>query len=541
MAEAGIAAENPLKVFISYSRKDEDFAEELLTGLALLGFQPYLDKHDIVAGEDWEARLGRLIEAADTVVFVISPDAVASERCAWEVERTIVLKKRLLPIVWRRVDEAQVPSRLRQLNYIFFDRPLMSVPSLAMLATALKTDIDWVREQTRLGEAALRWDARGRAEALLLRGEELASARGWLAAQPQYASEPTLLHLEFISSSEDAEEARTAVEQQRLDQMRAALEREKSAVERAKAAVQRTQRALASTAALFACIVVGGVGWYYEGPLKEQYHWRVAMGPLVLATHEEVQLAAVPGAAFKECARGCPTMIVVPAGKFMMGSVEGGSNDEMPQHEVAIAKPFAVGKFEISFAEWDECTTAGSCPTVSDNGWGRMNRPVVLVSWEDAKRYVAWLAGLTGKDYRLLSEAEWEYAARAGSTTAYWWGPEIGTGNANCYSCGTQWDGKQTSPVGIFKPNAFGLYDMLGNVWEWVEDDWHSSYRDAPIDGSVWRGGEDTSQVIRGGAWGNNPAELRSAYRGWNRPGSRRINIGFRVARSLSPPTSASR
>src|SRR5262245_63771846 len=166
---AGAVGQN-LKVFISYSRKDEEFAQELLSGLQLVGFEPYLDKHDIAAGENWEQRLGRLIEAADTVVYVISPNAVASERCAWEVERTVTLKKRLLPIVWRRVDEAQVPPRLKQLNYLFFDRPLTFVPSLKALATALRTDLEWIREHTRIGEAALRCDARGRAEALLWRG-----------------------------------------------------------------------------------------------------------------------------------------------------------------------------------------------------------------------------------------------------------------------------------------------------------------------------------------------------------------------------------
>jgi TIR domain len=138
MATIGAAVQK-LKVFVSYSRKDEDFAQELLGGLELAGFEPYLDKHDIAAGEDWEARLGRLIESADTVVFVISPDAVASERCAWEVERTVDLKKRVLPIVWRRVDEAQVPPRLQQLNYIFFDRPLTFATSVKALATALRT------------------------------------------------------------------------------------------------------------------------------------------------------------------------------------------------------------------------------------------------------------------------------------------------------------------------------------------------------------------------------------------------------------------
>src|SRR5215468_12524857 len=171
MADARAAEDRKLKVFISYSRKYEDFAQELLSGLQLSGFESYLDKHDIAAGEDWEARLGRLIEAADTVVFVISPDAVASERCAWEVDRTVTLKKRLLPIVWRRVDEAEVPQKLKQLNYIFFDRPLTFAPSLKALATALRTDLEWIREHTRLGEAAMRWKARGRNEALLLRGE----------------------------------------------------------------------------------------------------------------------------------------------------------------------------------------------------------------------------------------------------------------------------------------------------------------------------------------------------------------------------------
>jgi TIR domain len=265
MAGTGVEEPVKLKVFISYSRKDEDFAQELLGALEIMGFEPYLDKHDIAAGEDWEVRLGRLIEAADTVVFVISPDAVASERCAWEVERTVTLKKRLLPIVFRRVEEAQVPTHLKQLNYIFFDRPLNFIPPLKALTTALKTDIAWIREHTRLGEAALRWDARGRAEALLLRGEELAAAKSWLGAQPQFAPEPTLLHHEFIKAGEDAEAARSSAERQRLDQMAAAqaerekaLERERAAqeerekaLERERTALRRGRRALAVATGLF--------------------------------------------------------------------------------------------------------------------------------------------------------------------------------------------------------------------------------------------------------------------------------------------------
>jgi hypothetical protein len=237
-----------LKVFISYSRKDEDFAQELLIGLQITGFEPYLDKHDIAAGEDWEQRLGSLIEAADTVVFVVSPDAMASDRCAWEVNRTVDLKKRLLPIVFRRVEEAQVPPRLKQLNYIFFDRPFSFAPSLQALATALRTDVEWVREHTRIGELALRWDGRGRAEALLLRGEELAAAKTWLAAQPQYAPEPTLLHHEFIKAGEDAEIARAGAERKRLDDMATAQAERQSALDDAQTALKREAEAQAGRA-----------------------------------------------------------------------------------------------------------------------------------------------------------------------------------------------------------------------------------------------------------------------------------------------------
>src|SRR5215813_5548309 len=239
MADVRAAEDRKLKVFISYSRKDEDFAQELLSGLQLSGFEPYLDKHDIAAGEDWKARLGRLIEPADTVIFVISPDAVASERCAWEVAYAATLKKRILPVVWRRVEAKEVPQRLKQVNYIFFDRPLISLPSLIALATALRTDIEWVLEHTRLGEAALRWDQRGRAEALLLRSEELAAARAWLASQPKYAPDPTLLHHEFIKEAEDSEAARTSHERKRLDEIAAALEQVKLAQDERDKALRR--------------------------------------------------------------------------------------------------------------------------------------------------------------------------------------------------------------------------------------------------------------------------------------------------------------
>src|SRR5262249_38251231 len=145
---------------------------------------------------------------------------------------------------------------------------------------------------------------------------------------------------------------------------------------------------------------------------------------------------------------------------------EGRSDEESPRHPVTVKTPFAVGKFAVTFDEWDACVAAAACPKAGEP-WGREKMPAVNVTWEDAKQYVRWLSWLTGKEYRLLTEAEWEYAARAGTATRYYWGDEIGKGNANCDGCGSEWDGKQTAPVDSFKPNAFGLHDMAGNVWQW--------------------------------------------------------------------------
>jgi formylglycine-generating enzyme required for sulfatase activity len=249
---------------------------------------------------------------------------------------------------------------------------------------------------------------------------------------------------------------------------------------------------------------------------------------------ESVALAK-PGHTFLDCESGCPAMIVIPAGKFMMGSPEnepGGSFSEHPRHEVTIAKPFAVSKFEVTFAEWDACVAAAACPHVSDS-WGRGRLPVINVSWDHAKQYAGWLSRLTGKEYRLLTEAEWEYAARAGGVAGYAWGDDIGKGNANCDGCDSQWDLQQTAPVGSFAPNAFGLHDMHGNVWEWVEDSWHDSYKGAPTDGSAWLQDADPKfHVIRGGSWRNDPEFARAAARFKRIGGVRFDTLGFRVARA---------
>jgi formylglycine-generating enzyme required for sulfatase activity len=249
----------------------------------------------------------------------------------------------------------------------------------------------------------------------------------------------------------------------------------------------------------------------------------------------------VPGAVteFKDCA-SCPHMTIVPAGEFTMGSPPAEQQAEA-QHRVTIATPFAVSKFEITFDDWNACVSDGGCDNArpNDEGWGRGRHPVIHMSFDLAKTYVAWLSRKTGKTYRLLTEAEWEYAARAGTTTTFAFGDSLSPGSAN-YNASTDGSGpseenrQKTVPVGSFLPNAFGLHDMHGNVSEWVEDCFHNDYTaKAPTDGSAWVEGNCTGRVLRGGSWEDSDAELRSAARvGEYRYNSSYVD-GFRIARSL--------
>ena len=248
-----------------------------------------------------------------------------------------------------------------------------------------------------------------------------------------------------------------------------------------------------------------------------------------------------PGTAFRDCP-ACPEMVVVPPGSFTMGSPLGEEwrkPGEGPQRRVTIGRAFAVGKYEVSFGEWDACVSTGGCSHMPDDaGWGRDRWPVMNVSWHDAKAYVRWLSRRTGKRYRLLSEAEWEYAARAGTQTAYHWGDAIGRSRASCAEgCSSRRDYKHHAvPVGSFAPNGFGLHDMHGNVEEWVEDCWHRSYSGAPSDGRAWTSGGDCgTRVKRGGSWGDRSRDLRAAARSRVSADNRDWSSGFRVARTLSP------
>jgi formylglycine-generating enzyme required for sulfatase activity len=319
------------------------------------------------------------------------------------------------------------------------------------------------------------------------------------------------------------------------------------------ASQRRIIRMQAIVSLLLVGIIAGLVGWINQSYVKEQVNWYMTMRPYLVANvwpyvlTPEAERALKPLASFRECAKDCPEMVVIPAGDFMMGSPatekdrRNNENDgNGRQHKVTIAKAFAVSKYEVTFSDWDACVSVGGCPLegrATDADWGRGTRPVIYVNWDDAKTYAAWLSKITGNAYRLLTEAEYEYAARAGTTTAYSWGDDIkkdGKAMANCNGCGSQWDNKQTAPMGSFAANAFGLYDMAGNVWEWVKDCYHDNYNGSPADGSAWTTGDCKYRVVRGSSW-NLAQVVRSANRGWLTASGRYYSLGFRVGRTLTP------
>jgi formylglycine-generating enzyme required for sulfatase activity len=299
-----------------------------------------------------------------------------------------------------------------------------------------------------------------------------------------------------------------------------------------------------------------------------------APGGAVPGSHEPM-----PGTVFRD-GEDCPEMVVIPAGEFTMGSPEseeGRSADEGPQHKVRIARPFALGRYELTVAEFSRFVAATGYKTEAErnpgegiaawddqkNEWawsqGKSwrdpgfvqgdNHPVVGVSWNDAIAHIKWLSEKTRKAYRLASEAEWEYAARAGTTTARFWGEDPNQASRYANVADRQLKAKfpnwpwpvhdcddgfaESAPVGSFEPNAFGLHDMIGNVWEWVQDCWNDSYKGAPADGRAWESGDCGRRVLRGGSWGGRPEDARAADRGRGGPGDRSLILGFRVARTL--------
>ncbi len=529
IAAGGTPQSAKTRVFLSYSRMDSGFTDDLAEALAERGYIPDYDRSGsdpanidsgISAEDPWWQRLQQMIAKADTIVFIVTPDSTASPACDEEIAYAQGLGKRIIPILRRPIDFAKAPPRLSAINVkldFTDDREAMFSAALDRLCIALDMDVVWYRENRRLTQLALDWDWEGRPSDRLMSSADIKATARLLENRPRNAELPPQVLIDFRDESSKRQENEA----------------------------RRLRRMQTASSVLMVCMIAGLVGWINQAFLIDQWNWYVKMRPymkahvrpFVLTAEAERALKPLQGS-FHECDNNCPQMIVVPAGSFTMGSpgTENGHDPrESPQHKVTIAQPFAVSKLPITFDDWDACVSVGGCPHNSDS-FGRGTMPAINVTWEEAERYAAWLSLMTGAPYRLLSEAEMEYAARAGTTTAYPWGDEIGKGNANCKSCGSEWDGRQTSPVGSFKPNAFGLFDMQGNVFQWVEDCSQDSHDGAPGDGSARTSANCKRHVVRGGSWYDIPDYLRSANRSRVDPSdSRDDDLGFRIARTLRP------
>lgn len=237
------------------------------------------------------------------------------------------------------------------------------------------------------------------------------------------------------------------------------------------------------------------------------------------------------GSEINDCP-ACPALISVSPGSFTMGS-NSSDPSEKPAHQVTVNTSFAIGKYEVTVQQWNACADASACPRITQAANTNPTAPMRDVSWDDAQQYVKWLSTVSGKPYRLPTEAEWEYAARGGTNTRYWWGEQMLTGKANCKDCGQPWRVDGPANVGTFAANPYGLYDMNGSVWEWVSDCWHNSFKDAPVDGRAWDQPNCSVRVIRGGSWREGANYMVSSTRFKYDASVRHSQNGFRVARSI--------
>lgn len=244
-------------------------------------------------------------------------------------------------------------------------------------------------------------------------------------------------------------------------------------------------------------------------------------------------MAQEPGTFFKDCP-DCPEMAAIPAGDFIMGD-KSGRPTEQPTVRITLAKPFAISRTEITWNQWEACQKDGACDHIeSDHGWGRGTRPVINMTFAQAEAYLAWLSKKTGKTYRMPSEAEWEYAARGGTRTRYWWGDEIGKGKANCRECGAgDFSGHKSAPTRTFEANPFGLYEIHGNIWEWTADCWHPTHEGADPAGKPRVAEKCTLMTIRSGSWYYFAPVSTAASRAKNDRRMKSYNIGIRAVREL--------
>jgi formylglycine-generating enzyme required for sulfatase activity len=554
-------------VFISYKREERAAVERLARELRALGLSVWFDA-SLSAGETFSDEIDREARAARAILVCWSPAARGSD---WvKAEALIGFTNKTLAACYVAGPDGFDPPAPFNGTHAEDLRAWLAAPSAAHAG--------WKSLLRRIGRLCAREDVESYG-ALDVQAPALA-LRAWLSrheASPLFMTVDALLQTRDAEDAErarleqeartrraqeEAERARQEAERQAAEALRQAEARAKAEWEAAQAAqeeaarlAQEQQEAAAAEAAR------------EEAARLMQLHRQEALGQglrtwAILAGAAGLALVALllwapwraspptlaAGQSFRDCA-DCPEMVVIPAGSFSMGSLDGEvgrETNEGPQRRVTITQPFAAGKFEVTFDEYDTCVAAKGCAQRPyDSGWGRGRRPVINVSWEDTQEYVRWLSQKTGQRYRLLSEAEWEYAARSKANggakePAYSWGPSPSHDYANygadvcCSGLASgrdQW--VNTAPVGSFPANAFGLHDMHGNVWEWVEDCYGDSYSGTPTKGAAVTTQRCGFHVLRGGSWNDSPQYLRSANRDGSTPTVEDVNGGFRLARTL--------
>jgi formylglycine-generating enzyme required for sulfatase activity len=547
-------------VFISYPHQDKAAADAACAKLEAEGIRCWIAPRDIAPSADWAASIIGAIDSCRVMVLIFSSSANRSKQVHREVQQAFDVEK---PVVPFRIEGISPEGTLRYymgpvhwLDAVtppleqHLEKLVAAVAALVRTSTpGADSEVDRLQresearqqaaeERRRAAEAQRQLEEERRAAEEKRRAEEEARQR---AAQAQQRTEEERRKRDAEAARRTAEAKQQKAREREPLTASAADKEQREPPSRIGVLPGRTlSRSSIVAGALIALVLLAGIGLWLT---------RTPDSGTSSVLSENAERVLKPKDTFQECAN-CPNMIVVPAGSFMMGSPVSElkrNEQEDPQHRVTVARSFAVGRFAVTFDEWDSCVADGGCNghRPSDEGWGRGRRPVINVSWNDAKAYVAWLSRKTEKTYRLLTEAEREYVARAGTATSFWWGNSISTSQANydgdfTYGGGVKGENrKQTLAVDSFAPNPWGLYQVHGNVAEWTEDCFAPSYAGAPIDGSA-RASDFfcSNRPTRGGSWWAAPNWLRSAARvaaGEGDP-SRSPYTGIRVGRTLLAP-----
>jgi formylglycine-generating enzyme required for sulfatase activity len=521
-------------IFVSYKRADAARAARIVALLEAEGWSVWWDTR-LSGGEHWDAVIERELEAARCVVVVWSPSSIDRDKAYWVHleahhgrERGILvpvtIEGSMPPFAFKLIQARDLThwnGAAREGAEKFLDdvrKTLGRAPDAAPAVPQTAPVRHAEPAGSTLALAAAEWarlEKTADVAALELFAKHFAGTY-YAALAEKHAGE-----LEAAVYAEAEARAKAAAEQ--AERQRAEVKRAEIRAKITRAGGRDEVLALWQAAPQAAAARVQGLG-YLKIPSSKD--------------NKAVSYWLKPGESFRDLDAG-PEMVIIPAGEFWMGSRdnEGGAY-ERPLHKVTIPRAFAVGKYPVTFAEWDAAFAVGGVKqNPADNGWGRGRMPVINVSWDDAQAYIKWLSDKTGQPYRLLSEAEWEYACRAGTATAYSFGD--GESDLNRYAWNLSNSGGKTHLVGEKPANCFGLYDMHGNIREWCEDTWHGNYSGKPNDlkatGGPWIVGGDRARVARGASWNYSPSFHRAAGRLNGYPEYRSNDYGLRLARTLNP------